>query len=76
MYRFLREECDNNHRAAHHVSDSSENKLPSVSKKVANKIPSATLSSPGTAVFVKETDFLELEYRPRVYSSPPCMNKR
>ncbi|WP_353274461.1 ankyrin repeat domain-containing protein [Wolbachia endosymbiont (group B) of Hofmannophila pseudospretella] len=72
----LREECGNNHSAAHHVSDSSENKLPSVSKKVANKIPSATFSNPETGIFVKETDFLGLEYRPRVYSSPPCMSKR
>ncbi|MFP3024253.1 MAG: hypothetical protein ACEY3K_15770 [Wolbachia sp.] len=69
----LREECGNNHSAAHHVS---ENSLPSVSKKVANKIPSATLSSPETGISVKETGFLGLEYRPRVYSSPPCMSKR
>lgn len=72
----LREECGNNHRAAHHVSYSSVNNLPSVSKEGVNKFPSVILSSPEVGISVKETDFLGLECRPRVYSSPPCMSKR
>lgn len=71
-----REECGNNHRAAHHVSYSSTNNLPFVSEEGTNKFPSATLSIPETRIFVKETDFLGLRHRPRVYSSPPCMSKR
>lgn len=69
-----REECGNNHSAARHVSYGSANN--SVSEEGANKFPSATLSSPGAEIAVKEIDFLGLEYRPRVYSSPPCMSKR
>ncbi|WP_238580371.1 MAG: ankyrin repeat domain-containing protein [Wolbachia endosymbiont of Armadillidium vulgare] len=69
------EEFGTTDRAARRVSYGSVNKLPPVSEDGASKFPSATLSSPG-AVTIKEADFFEVEYRPRVQSNPSYMTKK
>lgn len=71
-----REEFCTADRAARCVSYGSASKLLSMSEEGASKFPSATLSSPGAEIAVKEMDSWKLKCRPRVNSSPPFMSRR